>query len=80
MSKASRNVRKVVAYILTVLVLLFSIIAILAIWDVIDYQYLIKRLFQSLMVIMASAAVIVLIFSILDRGEKDEVTPPISKE
>lgn len=75
MSKASTNVRKVVAYILAALVLLFSIVAILAIWDIIEYRYLIKRMFQSLMVVLASAAVIVLIFSILDRGDKDDHTP-----
>lgn len=75
MSRASTNVRKVVAYILAALVLLFSIVAILAIWDIIEYRYLIKRMFQSLMVVLASAAVIVLIFSILDRGDKDEKKP-----
>lgn len=75
MSKASTNVRKVVAYILASLVLLFSIVAILAIWDIIEYRYLIKRMFQSLMVVLASAAVIVLIFSILDRSDKDDQKP-----
>ncbi|MFC2090810.1 hypothetical protein ACFLT1_08535 [Bacteroidota bacterium] len=73
MSKStSASVRKIIAYILTALVLLFSIIAILAIWDIIEYRYLVKRMFQSLMVIMATSAVIVLIFAILDRPEKDE--------
>ena len=75
MSKASTNVRKVVAYILAALVLLFSIVAILAIWDIIEYRYLIKRMFQSLMVVLASAAVIVLIFSILDRSDKHDQKP-----
>jgi len=69
----SSNVRKVVAYVLAALVLIFSVIAILAIWDLIEYRYLIKRMFQSLMVVLASSAVIVLIFAILDRPEKDEV-------
>lgn len=72
MSKATRNVRRIVAYILAALVLLFSVVAILAIWEIIEYRYLIKRMFQSLMVVLASSAVIVLIFSILDRGDKDE--------
>lgn len=59
------------AYVLSVLVLLFSLVAILAIWDVIDYEYLIKRMFQSLMVVMAASAVVVLIFAILDRPERE---------
>ncbi len=75
MSKASTNVRRIVAYTLASLVLLFSVVTILAIWDVIDYDKLIKRMFQSLMVVLASAAVIVLIFSILDRGDKDDHKP-----
>ena len=75
MSKASTNVRRVVAYVLAALVLLFSVVAILAIWDIIEYRYLIKRMFQSLMVVLASSAVIVLIFAILDRGDKDDNKP-----
>jgi hypothetical protein len=68
----STTVRKIVAYLLAALVLLFSLVAILAIWDVIDYEYLIKRMFQSLMVVLAASAVVVLIFAILDRPERDE--------
>lgn len=79
MGKASKSVRKVVAYILTGLVLAFSVVAILAIWDIIDYRYLLKRMFQSLMVIMASGAVIVLIFSILDRPDRDDHRPVSNK-
>jgi hypothetical protein len=64
------KVKRIIAYTLSALVLLFSIVAILGIWEVIDIEYLIARMFKSLMVIMAAAAVIVLIFSILDRPER----------
>ena len=64
------KIKRIIAYTLSVLVLLFSIVAILGIWDVIDIEYLISRMFKSLMVILAAAAVIVLIFSILDRPER----------
>ena len=70
------KVRRIIAYTLAVLVLLFSIVAILGIWDVIDIEYLIARMFKSLMVILAAAAVIVLIFSILDRPERHERREP----
>jgi len=33
-------------------------------------EYLIARMFKSLMVILAAAAIVVLIFSILDRPER----------
>ncbi|MEN8227216.1 MAG: hypothetical protein ABFS38_03605 [Bacteroidota bacterium] len=66
------KVKKIIAYTLSVLVLLFSLIAILGIWEVVDIEHLIARMFKSLMVILAAAAVIVLIFSILDRPERKE--------
>lgn len=68
------KIKRIIAYTLSVLVLLFSIVAILGIWDVIDIEYLISRMFKSLMVILAAAAVIVLIFSILDRPERPEIS------
>ena len=66
------KVKRIIAYTLSVLVLLFSAVAILGIWDIIDIEYLISRMFKSLMVILAAAAVIVLIFSILDRPDRVE--------
>jgi len=70
------KVKRIIAYTLSVLVLLFSLVAILGIWDLIDIEYLIARMFKSLMVILAAAAVIVLIFSILDRPERPERRGP----
>lgn len=64
------RVKKTIAYTLSVLVLLFSIVAILGIWEVVDIEDLIARMFKSLMVVLAAAAVVVLIFSILDRPER----------
>lgn len=66
------NVKKTIAYTLSVLVLLFSLVAILGIWGVVDIEDLVLRMFKSLMVILAAAAVVVLIFSILDRPFRNE--------
>jgi hypothetical protein len=66
------KVKRIISYTLSALVLLFSLVAILGIWDVIDIEYLIARMFKSLMVVLAAAAVVVLIFSILDRPERPE--------
>lgn len=66
------SVRKIIAYILAGLILIFSIVAILAIWDIIEYRNLVARMFQSLMVVLAASAVIVLIFAILDRSSDRE--------
>ncbi len=66
------KVKRIIAYTLSALVLIFSLVAILGIWDVIDIEYLIARMFKSLMVTLAAAAVVVLIFSILDRPERPD--------
>jgi len=66
------KVKRIIAYTLSALVLLFSLVAILGIWDLIDIEYLIARMFKSLMVVLAAAAVVVLIFSILDRPERPD--------
>ncbi|HYW95589.1 MAG TPA: hypothetical protein VE870_08385 [Bacteroidales bacterium] len=66
------SIKKVIAYFLTGLVLIFCIIAILGIWNIIDMEDLLIRLFQSMMVILAAAAVIVFIFAILLRERNDD--------
>ena len=70
------KVKRIIAYTLSVLVLLFSLGAILGIWEIVDIEYLIARMFKSLMVILAAAAIIVLIFSILDRPDRPELRGP----
>ncbi len=66
------KVKKIFAYSLSTLVFLFSLVAILGIWDLVDIEFLLGRLFKSLMVILAAAAVVVLIFSILDRPDRKD--------
>ena len=70
------KVKRIIAYTLSALVLIFSIVAILGIWEVVDIEYLIARMFKSLMVVLAAAAVVVLIFSLLDRPDRHERIGP----
>lgn len=65
----SNAVKKVISYFLIVLVLLFTIIALLGIWDIISLEDIIKKMFVSLMVVFAAAAVILFIFSVLIRED-----------
>lgn len=64
------SVKKIIAYFLSGLVLLFCILAILGIWDVIVMEDLIEKMFKSIMVILASAAVIVFVFAMLFRENR----------
>jgi len=69
------TIKKIVAYFLTGLVLLFCIVAILGIWNIIDMEDLLVRLFQSMLVILAAAAVIVFIFAIRLKDRSDDQHP-----
>ncbi|MBE0652800.1 MAG: hypothetical protein IH594_03320 [Bacteroidales bacterium] len=66
------SIKKVIAYFLSGLVLAFCILAILGIWNIIELENLLSRMFQSMMVILAASAVIVFIFAILLRDNRRE--------
>jgi len=70
----NKTVKKVISYFLIALVLLFTAIALLGIWDIISLEDIIKKMFVSLMVVFAAAAVILFIFSVLIKD--DESLPP----
>lgn len=66
------SVKKIISYFMIVLVLVFTIIALLGIWEIISLEDIIKKMFVSLMVIFAAAAVILFIFSVLIRDQEPE--------
>jgi len=68
------SIKKVISYLLIGLVLIFTIIALLGIWEVIDLDEIIRKMFVSLMVVFAASAVILFIFAVLIKS--DENKPP----
>jgi hypothetical protein len=68
----NKTVKKVISYFLIALVLLFTALALLGIWDIISLEDIIKKMFVSLMVVFAAAAVILFIFSVLIRDDEPE--------
>jgi hypothetical protein len=66
------SVKKIISYFMITLVLIFTIIALLGIWDIISLDEIIRKMFVSLMVIFAAAAVILFIFSVLIKDEGPE--------
>jgi len=66
------NTRNLFAYVLSALVLIITIMALLGIWDIIDWNYLRQyfgKTIQSLIIIVISAVVIYLIQSLLFKKE-----------
>lgn len=68
----STSIKKVISYFMIILVLVFTVIALLGIWEVISLEDIIKKMFVSLMVVFAAAAVILFIFSVLIREQEPE--------
>ena len=59
------TVKKIISYLLIFLVLVFTVIAILGIWEVIDLDNVLRKIMSSLIVIFAAAAVVLFIFAVL---------------
>jgi hypothetical protein len=71
----SSSVKKIISYFLIVLVMVFTVIALLGIWEIISLEDIIKKMFVSLMVVFAAAAVILFIFSVLIREDNSKELP-----
>jgi hypothetical protein len=67
----SSIMKKIVSYILIGLVLLFSLIALLGIWGVIDLEQVMSKLLYSLLTLFAASAVILFIFSVFIKEENN---------
>ena len=68
--------RKGISILLAVLALFFTIISILAVWDIIEIEHIISKTLTTLLIIFISAAVILFIFSVLYKGGDDNIQPP----
>ena len=65
--------KRIVSYILIVMVLIFTVVAILGIWGVIDLKNVMMNAIFSLIVIFAASAVILFIYTVFmkDPDRKD---------
>ena len=50
-----------------ILVLVFTVIALLGVWEVIDLDQVVRKLLLSLVIIFASAAVILFIYNVMGK-------------
>lgn len=60
--------RKGIAVLLALLVFFFTVLSLLAIWDIIEIQHIIRRSLSSLFIIFVSSVVMLFIFSVLYKG------------
>mgnify|MGYP001419129727 CR=1 FL=1 len=65
--------KKIASYVLVAFVLLFTILALLAIWDIIDIQDILQKTFLSLFVVFVSSVIVLFIFSVLIKDTKDKM-------
>ena len=66
----SSSIKKVISYFMIALVMVFTVIALLGIWEVISLEDIVKKMFVSLMVVFAAAAVILFIFTVLIKDQE----------
>ncbi|MBN1159360.1 MAG: hypothetical protein JXA61_08255 [Bacteroidales bacterium] len=59
--------KKVVSYILIAMVLIFTVVAILGIWDIIDLRNVMMNAILTLIIIFAASAVILFIYTVFMR-------------
>ena len=63
------NVRKITGYILTGIIIVFTIIAILGIWGAIDLEEIMTKVLSSLLVVFVASAVVLFITTVLIRDD-----------
>jgi heme A synthase len=68
------TMKKIVSYILVACVLMFTVIAILGIWDIIDLQNIMMNTIFSLIVIFAASAIILFIYTVFMK-DQDQPNP-----
>lgn len=66
------NVRKIAGYILIALIIAFTVVALLGIWEVINLREVLMKTLYSLLVVFIASAVILFITTIMARDEKPD--------
>ncbi len=57
--------KKITSYVLATLVVVCTLIALLAIWDIIDLEDVMRKILTSLLIIFASSVVTLFIFNVI---------------
>ncbi|QQS51372.1 MAG: hypothetical protein IPM71_01225 [Bacteroidota bacterium] len=63
------NVRKITGIVLVALILIFTSVAILGIWEIIDLQEVLSKVLSSMLIVFVAAAVILFITTVLIKED-----------
>ena len=69
--------KKVASYVLMAIVLFLTIIALLAIWDIVDFEHIMRKILSSLFVVFVSSVVVLFISAVVIRDGNNK-KPPIN--
>lgn len=72
--------RRGISILLALLALFFTVLAILAVWDIINIQHIISKTLTTLLIIFVSAAVMLFIFSVLYKPDDNSLNDNNKKE
>ena len=67
------TLKKFVGYLLVALVLIFTIIGVLGVWDVINLHDVIGKFMMSLLIIFIASAVALFIFSVVLKDDNKPI-------
>lgn len=67
--------KKIASYFLTAIILTFTVLGLLAIWDVIDVQDVMRKILLSLFVVFVASVVVLFIFAVVIREDKTPKQP-----
>lgn len=71
------SVKKVVGYLLVLIILLFTVIGILGVWEIIDMRDIGQKVISSLLIVFAASAVLLFIFSVVLKDDTNNTGTPL---
>ncbi len=69
-------IRKASAIILSLMVVFFTVLSILAIWDIIQVEDIFKKSISTLFVLFVAAAIMLFLFAVVFKGDENAPRPP----
>ena len=67
-----KKVKTITAYILIALILIFTLISLLGVWDIISMDDIIRKIISSLLIIFVASAVALFIFSMFLKNQEQD--------